>query len=130
MNKDFVKRIYVESSDFSENKILEIIEEGHKAAKEIYIAMPYVYRMADKNNFHRNYVKIIEKADGSLIRSFEEYLDLRKINMAKNCIFDYNVYTYNRIAKDFYLNFGGVQTTVPLELNYKEIDLEVWQEMK
>ena len=122
MNKDFVKRIYVESSDFSENKILEIIEEGHKADKEIYIAMPYVYRMADKNNFHRNYVKIIEKADGSLIRSFEEYLDLRKINMAKNCIFDYNVYTYNRIAKDFYLNFGGVQTTVPLELNYKEIE--------
>ena len=42
MNKDFVKRIYVESSDFSENKILEIIEEGHKADKEIYIAMPYV----------------------------------------------------------------------------------------
>lgn len=122
MNKDFVKRIYVESSDFSENKILEIIEEGHKADKEIYIAMPYVYRMADKNNFHRNYVKIIEKADGSLIRSFEEYLDLRKINMAKNCIFDYNVYTYNRIAKDFYLNFGGVQTTVPLELNHKEIE--------
>lgn len=61
MNKDFVKRIYVESSDFSENKILEIIEEGHKADKEIYIAMPYVYRMVDKNNFHRNYVKIIEK---------------------------------------------------------------------
>ena len=68
MNKDFVKRIYVESSDFSENKILEIIEEGHKADKEIYIA------------------------------------------------------TYNRIAKDFYLNFGGAQTTVPLELNHKEIE--------
>ena len=32
------------------------------------------------------------------------------------------MYTYNRIAKDFYLNFGGVQTTVPLELNYKEIE--------
>lgn len=42
--------------------------------------------------------------------------------MAKNCIFDYNVYTYNRIAKDFYLNFGGAQTTVPLELNHKEIE--------
>lgn len=39
-----------------------------------------------KNNFHRNYVKIIEKADGALIRSFEEYLDLRKINMGKKLL--------------------------------------------
>lgn len=46
----------------------------------------------------------------------------KKNKYGKKLHFDYNVYTYNRIAKDFYLNFCGVQTTVPLELNYKEIE--------
>ena len=66
---------------------------------------------------------ILEKFDGFLIRNIEQYYDLKKNQVEKKYVFDYNVYAYNSQAKDYYLR-KGIETTVPLELNDNEMKKE------
>ena len=58
--------------------------------------------------------------DTILIRNIEQYYYLKNLGVEKSYVFDYNVYTGNKIAKDYYQALGE-RTTAPLELNDKEL---------
>lgn len=118
---DFTDRIYLETDGLAKNKITAAIEQGKQADKQIYIAMPYVFRKKDKEFFDRNLFKIIDKADGVLIRNAEQYYHLKNLKVDTNYIFDYNVYSNNKTAKDYYSDNRANKTTAPLELNYNEL---------
>lgn len=145
LKESFITRIYLEASGFSIPDISDGISKAKENNKSVYIAMPYVFRKKDKEIFAVKWQDIIKCSDGILIRSPEQYYSLKNLDVVKNYIFDYNVYTENRIAKDYYLNSGKaqmnlndnsiqtnsndeaytnsgrIQTTVPMELNYKEL---------
>ena len=53
--------------------------------------MPYIFREKDKAYFSKEYIGMLNKFDGALIRNMEEYFWLKNIYMVKNYIFDYNV---------------------------------------
>ena len=131
---DFIDTIYLESSGFSKEQLLKAVKQGKSEKKQIYLAMPYVFRKKDKDYFDKNLldlVKYTEGIDGILVRNPEQYYHLKKLEVVKNYIFDYNVYTNNKIAKKYYMNEVGKnsqnrkgkrnKTTVPLELNYHEL---------
>lgn len=122
VQNNFINIMYIESAEFSSIDIEKMLSKSRAYNKKIYLAMPYVFRMKDKEMFKEEYLKILDFFDGFLIRNIEEYLFLKKHNITKNCIFDYNVYTYNRISKDFYYELDNIKSTVPLELNIKEIE--------
>lgn len=116
----YVKRIYMEEFAVNTGDITDIIEQIHDEKKEIFLAMPYIFREKDKKIFYDKVHAHINEWDGFLIRNIEQYYYFAQNNMEKNVIFDYNVYTYNSRAKDYYFA-KGIRTTVPLELNYMEL---------
>lgn len=121
VEQDFVERIYLECSGFSNNDLMKLIDRGKNAGKQIYLAMPYVFRKKDKEYFDKNILDYVKYTDGILIRNPEQYYHLKNLKVVNNYIFDYNVYTYNKISKDYYS--VNNKTTAPLELNYKELTI-------
>lgn len=121
VKKSFVSRIYIEAEGFSKEKLKLLIEQGKKSKKEIYLAMPYVFRKKDKEKFDKNLLAYVKLIDGVLIRNPEQYYHLRNLGIAVNYIFDYNVYTNNKIAKEYYSDNQNSKTTAPLELNFNEL---------
>lgn len=133
VNCNFMDTIYLECSGFTKEQLFQAVEQGKAKKKQIYLAMPYVFRKKDKEAFDKSlldFVKYTEGIDGILIRNPEQYYHLKKLEVVKNYIFDYNVYTNNRMAKKYYTDEAGNdycstskrnKTTVPLELNYREL---------
>lgn len=120
INNNNIKRIYIEEFAFKENSIKKTIDDLHIANKEVFLAMPYMFRENDKNIFYDKFSDLLNMFDGFLIRNIEEYYELKQNHIEKQFVFDYNVYTYNSIAKEYY-NKKSIVTTVPLELNYSEM---------
>lgn len=120
LNHDFISRIYIEEFALKQKNIVEIIHKIHASKKDVFLAMPYMFRAKNKKIFYEKMGSILEKFDGFLIRNIEQYYDLKKNQVEKKYVFDYNVYAYNSQAKDYYLR-KGIETTVPLELNDNEM---------
>lgn len=120
LKNNYVKRIYIEEYALRENDISKLIKKVHEENKEIFFAMPYMFRETDKKILHKKFGNDLLKFDGFLIRNIEQYYYLDKNGLENNYVFDYNVYTYNSIAKDYYLS-EEIVPTIPLELNYREL---------
>lgn len=98
------------------------IEKVHACGKQIYFAMPHVFRQDTIQKYEKNYSNIFEaKWDGVLIRNYESLAFLKKHNFSKGIVTDYNLYQFNQTAKKFWIDQAIESTTAPLELNYKEL---------
>lgn len=75
-----ISRIYIEASEFTRQEIEEVV---NNKTKQIYIAMPYIFREKDKAYFSKEYIGMLNKFDGALIRNMEEYFWLKNIDMVK-----------------------------------------------
>ena len=84
--------------------------------------MPHIFR-AETIKEYKEGVKFgfFEDWDGILIRNYESYMFLKEIGYDKAIVADYNLYQFNRKAKDFWQEQGLEMTTAPLELNYHEL---------
>ena len=116
---DHIDTVYIEEFALNNNSI-KFINNAHGKNKKIFLAMPYVFRKNDIVVFSEKYSDTLQLFDGFLIRNLEEYFYLKENKVEKKFIFDYNVYAYNSVTKEFY-NENDIVTTVPLELNYKEL---------
>lgn len=119
IESDFIKRIYIEESQFDSETIINLVHLCQKYKKEAYIALPYVYRKKDKEKFDKNSKTYVNIVDGFLVRNQEQYFTLK--NMDTKFVFDYGVYSENKISKEFYKRENNSITTAPLELNYNEL---------
>ena len=114
-----ISKVYLEEFLFS-NDISDIIEQCKRVKKEVYLAMPYVFRKQDVKKFNAKFGEALKNFDGFLIRNIEEYFYLKEKKMETLYVFDYNVYAYNSISKKYYCD-NHITTTSPLELNYAEL---------
>ncbi len=94
----------------------------HAAGKSCYYVLPRIFR-ADTKALYSGHesLKALELFDGVLFRNYEEFFFLQKYGYTKARIPDYNMYTYNRYAEEFWKERGIAQTTAPLELNDREL---------
>ena len=94
----------------------------HAAGKSCYYVLPRIFRSDTKALYsgHES-LKALELFDGVLFRNYEEFFFLQKYGYTKARIPDYNMYTYNRYAEEFWKERGIAQTTAPLELNDREL---------
>lgn len=120
LKQEFVCDVYLETSGFKNGQLEKTITEVRKYDKNVYLALPYVFRKKDKAYFDKNLFSYVKQVDGFLLRSAEQYYHLKNLGVVKKYIFDYNVYAGNKYAKSFYLNEDS-KTTAPLELNYAEL---------
>jgi putative protease len=126
LNSRKVSVIYVESYCKIDD-ISNIKEMCMDSGIQLFLAMPHVFRLDDKKTFSNFYNDCLAIFDGFLIRNIEEYFYLNDIIENKaveftnaKYLFDYNVYSFNRYSKNLFSTFN-VKTTVPVELNYKEL---------
>lgn len=121
LSYNYISSVYIECHALSAKDLMLAQKECRKRSVKLIIAMPYTFRLNDKKVFSEKFGGILNIFDGFLIRNIEEYFYLKDIGIAKNCIFDYNVYTNNSYAKKYAYSLGAEKLTSPLELNYKEL---------
>lgn len=136
-----ISRIYIDSGIFWDSptknfrkELEERIQQMRERGTEMYLAMPHILRNESIGRFE----ELIEYAfalrfHGILLRNFESYglwkskVKKRKAGskkpegLEKNVILDQNLYVMNRFAKEFWIQQGVHEFTVPAELNRQEI---------
>lgn len=121
-----VKRIYVDCNAvdriWNNSSVNTLISQTHDKGKEIYFAMPHIFRKDTIQKYELAYQTLFgAEWDGVLVRNYESYAFLRGHNFEKNIVTDYNLYQFNEYAKAFWNAERIEATTAPFELNYKEL---------
>ncbi len=118
--------IYVDSRMFDEKNFIKelnlCIEKIHNAQKQAYLRLPVIYRMHTANFFN----SILEDLknlplDGFVVRNYEEVHFVLTNYPQLPIVADHTLYTYNDKSKAAFEEIGITYTTIPLELNQKEI---------
>lgn len=122
INDTFLNRIYIDGNIAFDNDILEIVHERRRdGEKEIYAAMPYIFREKTLLYYEKVYETLVKSYDGVLIRNWESYEWLREKNYGKKMISDCNLYVFNKESKDFMRQTGLEDYTSAAELNAREL---------
>ncbi len=118
-----VARVYVDCNmlrhAWDNPDLTRMAEKCKKNHKEIYFAMPYIFR----KNTKERYLDFFRKfpCDGVLIRNLESYAFVKEKAPDIPVVMDCNMYEFNRDAKEFWKEKRVNGMTAPLELNYKEL---------
>ncbi|MGL6199899.1 MAG: DUF3656 domain-containing U32 family peptidase [Lachnospiraceae bacterium] len=112
-----VERIYVDSN-IPDHSYAEI---GRKAGKEVFLAMPYIFRKKTREVWERNWKHEAHAYDGMLVRNYESFAYLKEQGYKGSIITDHNLYIFNQRAEQFWMQHGAQGMTLPLELNRREL---------
>lgn len=125
LEKKEIQGVYCHISMFEKRQrwkeTFEIMYQVHEKGKEFYLALPYMLRDGQLADEEKEFLKIAEQCEGFLVRNLEELGYLSKLGLLQKVVTDYSVYTFNDNAKNTLDEWGVLRTTVPLELNGKEI---------
>lgn len=121
-----IRRIYLDCNAidyiWKSKTLSELCDSAHSQGKEIYLAMPHIFRKDAINKYESEYAQILnEKWDGVLVRNYESYAFLRQHDYDKRIVTDHNLYQFNQYSKKFWEKQGIEYTTAPLELNCGEL---------
>lgn len=120
-----IQGVYCHISMFDKKQLwkeaFETMYQVHKRGKEFYLALPYMLRDGQLMDMEQEFLKMAEQCEGFLVRNLEELGYLSKLGLLEKAVTDYSVYTFNDNAKNTLDEWGVMRTTVPLELNGKEI---------
>ena len=98
------------------------MEEGLYRRKELYLSTPYVTRGKFPGEFLAQAESWLEMGmKGFLVRNLESYGALKERGLAEKCVIDFPLYTWNNEAVAFWDDEGVLRTTMPVELNEKEL---------
>ena len=107
---------------WSNSETEAIITQVHENGKEIYLAMPHIFRSETRKKYEVFYKTLENQAwNGMLVRNPESYEFLLEHDFQGNIVTDYSIYQFNRYAKQFWKEEQIESFTAPLELNYKEL---------
>lgn len=123
-----VKRIYLEfclyNTPSGTAACRKLCREAVKRKKEIFLAMPHIFRQKTISLFSDGYAALLDmKFDGFLIRNYDSYHFLIRQGFDKKIILDHNLYVFNRWAKQFWKKQGRISYTAPVELNRAELGI-------
>lgn len=121
-----IRRIYadcrISSRFFEDEKLISILSGLRTEGREIFPAMPHVFREKERIRFEEQKKKFSGfPMDGMLVRSYEEVSALMDCGFDKTIILDHNLYMFNRWEKKFWTQAGITEFTAPVELSSKEL---------
>ncbi len=121
-----ISAIYIDHQMFHLKSYVEelsaCVKRIHDAKKEAILRLPAIFRKSTADFFY----DIVEELrqiclDGIVVRNYEELYFVHTMLPELLMIGDYSLYTYNDLAKESFEDLGVAYTTIPLELNQKEI---------
>jgi len=113
-----IERIYMDLS------LLEAAKQQvfhRKSEKELYLAMPFVFRANTHKLFKRRYQDILEFFDGVLFRNYDSYAFLKRREYPNKLVTDFFVYNVNQSSRRFWQEAGVEHITTSLEMNGHEL---------
>lgn len=121
-----VKRVYIDSAMNGElieqTEALAVCRKLQKQGKEVFLAMPHVFREKTEKIFWERYrFTLDQEFDGVLVRNLETLQFLKRCGFDRKVILDHNLYIFNSYTKDFWNRHGIEEFTLPLELNRSEL---------
>jgi putative protease len=120
-----ISAIYVDFDSYERSNILTMANAASQQGKEYYITLPHICRKSEYLRLKRELYEIIENKNiaGFIVKNFEEIamLDSLKLVGKVQIILNYNMYTYNSEAKQFWREKGIHHFTAPVELNHQEL---------
>ena len=136
-NIENIDTIYISMAVEKDEVILQMLDELEAAGKKAYLILPTILRRKEYELYEN---AVWEKTEnflsrilchsgvyGYIIKNYEEAVLFHKIVNEKfpekELILDYNMYTWNDSAREFFESKGIVRTTVSIELEY-----ELWRE--
>lgn len=118
-----VKRIYVDCNivkqAWKNQELTILVKAAKEQSKEIYFAMPYIFRKETKNLYKEFFDDFA--FDGVLIRNYESYQYLSENAPDVKVVLDHNMYQFNSEMKNFWNDKHISGFTAPLELNFREL---------
>lgn len=124
-----VQRIYIDCNILPHvlqrsKELTDLIQHIKKCSKEVYFAMPHIFRQEAVKEYTAMYQALYElAADGILIRNYESFWFLKNHGFDKSIILDHNLYVFNQYAKLFWKQEGISLTSAPIELNNAELKI-------
>lgn len=117
--------IYLESWLLDEPELEDAVTCLKKAGTKVLLAFPHIFRDDSRQAWMAKTDRIKKLGfDGFLIRNMESYDFIRDFGLmseSSRIVSDYNVYAMNRRSADWLLSLEISRTTLPVELNYKEL---------
>lgn len=125
-----ISRVYLDASAVSRvwgQDLSSFITQARSVGKEIYFAMPHIFRQDTRMLYDMHYENIFCPGfDGVLIRNMESFIFLRDRKYSKAVVCDHHLYQFNRQSILFWKERNIRGFTAPLELNYRELfDLDI-----
>ncbi len=116
-----IRIIYIEDTEFDEASAREAVELAHRARRQLWPAMPYIVRRADRDMV-ADRIHFYEEtgADGFLFRNPETLFLARQEGCRLPAAADYGIYCMNDMAADVWLEYFDRLTISP-ELNRREL---------
>jgi len=126
VRRDRISRVYLDFCAYRWNhfpkELCEDMEALHAAGKEVYFALPRIFRAEASDLFEHYQTEWKDvRPDGVLVRNYEELSSVETYFGKTDVMIDHNLYTYNDRASKFFESLNIRQNTVPLELNRGEI---------
>ncbi len=122
--EDRITTVYVDVAGGGYKTSLELCGEIKKGGKKAFLVLPHIFREKEK----KKYQSITEQLnpdvlDGFLVKSLEEltFLEENHLDELYEIRLNYNMYTLQPQAKQFFYEKGICRFTVPVELNEEEI---------
>jgi len=121
-----ISAIYANCSIFIgsafENDVSAWIKQMQKAEKQAYLSLPYIVRENELDTVLGSFKNLIERGlSGFLIHNVESFALLEKQSLAPYIVLDYQFYTLNEQAREFWFNYPVQYDTISPELNYFEM---------
>lgn len=126
IDSDLFTDVYIDWNAYSKSEFSKLfkadLDKVVDSEKNCYLIMPSIFRFDSRRDFE-NIIKTIDisKITGFVVKNYEELKFIKEIFIDKKIILDHNMYTYNDISVESFLNTGVDGVTVPLELNAREI---------
>lgn len=119
-----VTTVYVDVSGQDDRTSLTLCKQVKQAGKKAFLVLPHIFRAKEKHRYMTLVSEMTEQCmDGFLAKSLEELTFLRETGLDKKfeVRLNYNLYTFQQEAKQFFCKKGYCRFTVPVELNEEEI---------
>jgi len=122
-----VGRVYVDYDYLAMDTVLEMSNSTAKAGKKLYVTLPHICRLSTYQRLEKEISGIINNKNiaGFIAKNLEEITLLKSLlktnGSDKDIILNYNMYVFNKEAKEFWRELGIRCFTAPLELNYQEL---------
>jgi len=124
LSDERITTVYVDVPGDVYKKSPELCHEVKKSGKKAFLVLPHIFRQKEKEKYQSMQEQLSpEVLDGFLAKSLEELVFLKETALDKQyeVRLNYNLYTFQPWAKQFFKENGYCRFTVPVELNEEEI---------